>query len=91
MEDRRDTRQQKQPGTREMEKRTERRRDIGGRGKGTGVDNKLGSAVYARRVCIKSLQIRRTEPRAVRNAKESDDEINAEGAGTVRGEEAGGG
>jgi len=57
---------------------------IGGRGKGTGVDNKLGSAVYARRVCIKSLQIRRTVPRAVRNAKESDDEINVEEAGTVR-------
>lgn len=40
-----------------------------------GVDNKLRSAVNERRVCIKSLQIRRRES-SVRDAKESDDEIN---------------
>lgn len=43
-----------------MEKRTERRRDGDEGGRRNGVDNKLGSAVYVRRVCIKSLQIRRS-------------------------------
>lgn len=44
-----------------MERRTERDDDTGEKGK--GLDNKSGLTVYARRVCIKSLQIRRAERR----------------------------